>query len=181
MTKLNLISEIVNLDLHPVTKSNEYLNTCKEKLKNDSVLQLDNFLLPKSLEKIQNEANALHSKAYYCSQNHTILLNQKNNTLDDNDPINIEVQSNKGCVPHDLIPSDSDLSKLYNANDFINPTTTAEPAISYFFSSINLAGLSEMPPVSKHTPLPTNARGFFNEFLFPFHSIVTKYVSFELP
>ena len=55
----------------------------KEKLKNDSVLQLDNFLLPKSLEKIQNEANALHSKAYYCSQNHTILLNQKNNTLDE--------------------------------------------------------------------------------------------------
>ena len=120
MTKLNLISEIVNLDLHPITESNKYLNTCKEKLKNDSVLQLDNFLLPKSLEKIQNEANALHSKAYYCSQNHTILLNQKNNTLDDNDPINIEVQSNKGCVPHDLIPSDSDLSKLYNANDFIN-------------------------------------------------------------
>ena len=43
-------------------------------------------------------------------------------------------------------------------SDFNNPTTTADPAISYFISSINLAGFSEMPPVSKHTPLPTKAR-----------------------
>jgi hypothetical protein len=46
---------------------------------------------------------------------------------------------------------------------------------------MNLAGFNEIPPVSKHTPLPTNANGFFDEFFFPFHSIVTKYVSFLLP
>ena len=116
---MNSINQIVNFDLHPVNISTDYLNACKNKLKNNSVLQLDNFLLPKSLKKIQREANLLHSKTYYCSQNHTVLLNKKNIDSDINDPCNIEVQSNKGCVPHDLIPPESDLSKLYNSSDFI--------------------------------------------------------------
>ena len=45
-------------------------------------------------------------------------------------------------------------------------------------SSINLAGFKDIPPVSKQTPLPTKAKGFFC-FLFPFHSIVTMYVTME--
>ena len=109
-----MIGKIVNFDLHPINQSDDYINACKKKLKDFSVLQLDKFLLPKSLEKIQNEASLLHSKAYYCSQNHTVLLNKTNNSLDMNDPCNIEVKSDKGCVPHDLIPSDSDLHNLYN-------------------------------------------------------------------
>ena len=116
---MNSISQIVNFDLHPINISTDYLNACKNKLKNNSVLQLDNFLLPKSLKKMQDEANLLHSEAYYCSQNHTVLLNKKNKDLDINDPCNIEVKSDKGCVPHDLIPFESDLSKLYNSSDFI--------------------------------------------------------------
>ena len=87
---MNSINQIVNFDLHPVNISTFYLNACKNKLKNNSVLQLDNFLLPKSLKKIQNEAHLLHSKAYYCSQNHTVLLNKKNDDLDINDSCNIE-------------------------------------------------------------------------------------------
>ena len=116
---MHSINEIVNLNLHPINTSADYLNKCKKELNDNSVLLLENFLLPISLKKIQNEAHLLHSKAYYCSQNHTVLLNKKNNDLDINDPCNIEVTSNKGCVPHDLISPDSDLSKIYNSNDFI--------------------------------------------------------------
>ena len=83
---MSSIDQIVNFSLHPITKSDDYLDTCRNKLKNNSVLQLDNFLLPKSLRNIQDEASSLHSKAYYCSQNHTVLLNKKNSNLDSNDP-----------------------------------------------------------------------------------------------
>ena len=113
------INQIVNFDLHPINQSDDYINACKKKLKDFSVLQLDKFLLPKSLKNIQNEASLLHSKAYYCSQKHTVFLNKTNNSLDKNDPCNLEVKSDKGCVPHDLIPSDSDLHNLYNSVDFI--------------------------------------------------------------
>ena len=61
-----------------------------------------------------------------------------------------------------------------NANDFSNPTTTADPAISYFISSINFAGFKEIPPVSKQTPFPTKANGFWLDCFLPFHSIATK-------
>ncbi len=35
--------------------------------------------------------------------------------LKEDDPCNVEVLSNKGCVPHDLIPISSDLIELYNS------------------------------------------------------------------
>ena len=113
------MENIINFHLHPVNTSKKYLDTCIQKLKTNSVLQLDNFLLPQSLKNIQSEADLLHPRAYYCSQSHTVLLNKKNSALDIDDPCNIEVKSNKGCVPHDLIPEGSDLCRLYNSIDFI--------------------------------------------------------------
>ena len=112
------MKNIINFTQHPLT-SPSYLKICKKKLKNNSILQLNNFLTTKAIKKIQHEANVLHTKAYYCSQNHTVLLDKKNNKLDINDPCNLEVTSNKGCIPHDLIPNNSDLRKLYSSNIFI--------------------------------------------------------------
>ncbi len=48
---------------------------------------------------------------------------------------------------------------LRAASSCISPTTQAAPAMSPFMSSMPAAGLSEMPPVSKVTPLPTMAIG----------------------
>ena len=112
------LKKIVNYNIHPLNSS-EYKNNCNEELKKNSVLILDNFLLSPALRNIQKEAHQLHTKAYYCSQKHTVLLNKKNNKLEDNDPCNIEVTSDKGCVPHDLIYPTSDLSIIYNSVDFI--------------------------------------------------------------
>ena len=114
------INQIINFNLHPINLSKEYINNCRKKLTNNSVLQLDDFLSSQSLNNIQNEATFLHSKAFYCSQNHTVLLNKKNFDLDVPDPCNIEIKSDKGCVPHDLISKKSDLSILYNSKDFKN-------------------------------------------------------------
>ena len=110
------IEEIINLNLHPISSSSKYINECKKKLNKDYILQLDNFLIDQSLQDIQSEAKNLHKNAYYCSQNHTVLLEKKNFDLSENDPCNIEVKSDKGCVPHDLIPTKSFLNKIYKSN-----------------------------------------------------------------
>ena len=47
----------------------------------------------------------------------------------------------------------------------IVPITEAAPHMSYFISSIPAPGLSEIPPLSNVTPLPTNTIGF--EFASP--------------
>ena len=64
---------------------------------------------------------------------------------------------------------------------WISPATTADPAMSYFISSINFAGFKEIPPVSKQTPFPTNDKGWFLFFLSPYHSKVTRNDSLALP
>ncbi len=48
---------------------------------------------------------------------------------------------------------------LRAASSCMRPTTQAAPAMSPFMSSMPAAGLSEMPPVSKVTPLPTKTIG----------------------
>ena len=48
---------------------------------------------------------------------------------------------------------------LRPASAAMAPTTAAAPAMSHFMSSMPPAGLMEMPPLSKVTPLPTKATG----------------------
>ena len=48
---------------------------------------------------------------------------------------------------------------LRSASVRISPETAAAPPMSPFMSSMPAAGLIEMPPVSKTTPLPTKATG----------------------
>jgi len=54
----------------------------------------------------------------------------------------------------------------------MSPTTQAAPPMSPFMSSMLAAPLMEMPPVSKHTPLPMKATGC-SPLLPPFHRMIT--------
>jgi hypothetical protein len=114
------IDKIVNLKKHPINSSNNYIIKCCNKLDKEYILKLDNFLTEKVIKEIRIEAENLKDQAFYCSQLHTILLNKKNKDLDKNDPCNIEMKSNKGCVPHDIIPKNSYLNELYNSVEFRN-------------------------------------------------------------
>ena len=109
------LQDIIDFQLHPIDNLNSYVNRCRSKLQKNSILVLNNFLAKKPLVNLQREAQTLHDKAFYCSQNHNILLTGKNTHLDNKHPCNTEVTSDKGCVPHDLIPQDSDLRTIYNS------------------------------------------------------------------
>ena len=97
---MNNINTIINLKNHPI-ENIEYKNYCFETLRKKSVLTLENFLNQECLYSIQKESQLLAGKAFYCSQKHTVLLNQYNESIDRKDPLNIEVISDKGCTPHD--------------------------------------------------------------------------------
>ena len=64
---------------------------------------------------------------------------------------------------------------LRPASAAISPITVPAPAMSHFMSSMPPAGLMEMPPVSKVTPLPMKASGLaaFLPFGAPIHFITT--------
>ena len=115
---MNKISKIINLNKHPINDLENYASKCKKEIQKNSILILKEFLNLSTLIKLQEEAKLLFTKAFYCSQKHTVLLNKKNNKIDEFDPCNIEVVSDKGCVPHDLIPKKSFLCQLYNSEEF---------------------------------------------------------------
>ena len=96
------LSEIINYKEHPLDNS-DYINFCKDEIVDKSILVLNNFLTKECLNELISEALNLENNAFYCVQNHTILLNKYDNSLKDDDPLNIEVKSDKGCVPHDLL------------------------------------------------------------------------------
>ena len=114
---MNNINNIINIEDHPI-ENKEYKNFCFETLRKKSVLTLEKFLNQKCLNSIQQEALSLEAKAFYCSQKHTVLLNQYDESIDKEDPLNIEVVSDKGCVPHDLIEPNSQLNLLYHSSKF---------------------------------------------------------------
>jgi hypothetical protein len=111
------INSIINFSKHPINDLN-YIQECHSLIKKNSLLILENFLLDKSLTNILNEAKQLEGKAFYCEQQHTILLSKTSNNFDDKDPLNRPMTSDKGCIPHDLINHKSDLNILYHSDIF---------------------------------------------------------------
>jgi len=113
------ISSIVNVEKHPINE-NSYIHECNLLIKQNSLLILENFLTKNSFCNILNEAKSLEESAYYCSQKHTILLKNQSDDLENSDPLNRLMISDKGCVPHDLINNNSDLNILYKSKIFQN-------------------------------------------------------------
>ena len=113
------INSIINLNNHPINDI-KYINKCNLLIKKNSLLVLENFLLDRSLKNILNEAKQLEDKAFYCEQQHTILLSKQTDSLGEKDPLNRLMTSDKGCVPNDLINQKSDLNILYNSDIFKN-------------------------------------------------------------
>ena len=72
---MNNLKELINYNLHPLDNL-EYINQCKEEITNNSILILNHFLTKECLDVLISEAIQLEEKAFYCSQNHTILLNK---------------------------------------------------------------------------------------------------------
>ena len=63
----------------------------------------------------------------------------------------------------------------------MRPATAPAPPMSHFMSSMPSAGLMEMPPVSKQTPLPTKAMGWADLSAAPFQRITASWLSRMLP
>ncbi len=139
---MDSINSIIDYNKHPISEL-KYIQECNSLIKNNSLLVLENFLSDASLANILNEAKQLEDKAFYCEQQHTILLSKQSDSLDDKDPLNRLMTSDKGCVPHDLINQKSDLNSLYNSEifkSFIKSVLNLDNIFPYAdnLSSINL-------------------------------------------
>ena len=79
---MNDLQDIINFKLHPIDDFNYYVKSCRSQFKKKSILVLNSFLTEESLFNLQREGQSLHNKAFYCSQNHNVLLTEKNIQID---------------------------------------------------------------------------------------------------
>lgn len=136
------ISDIIDQDTHPIS-SDDFMANCSDTLFQTGVLVLSDFIRPTALDAMRREGEAGQSKAYFCTQNHSVYLTPHNPAFPADHAANRQVVSSKGCICDDDIGAASPLRSLYDSPDFHTfiAKVTGQSALHPYadpLSSINL-------------------------------------------
>ncbi|MBL6605334.1 MAG: 2OG-Fe(II) oxygenase [Alphaproteobacteria bacterium] len=107
------IDEIVNTDIHKLADDG-WRKEKRDELRAEGAAAMRGFLRTDALTRLQQEAQAGFSKAYFNPQTHNIYLTASDEALPDDHIRNIEVSSSKGCICDDVIAASSPLKQLYH-------------------------------------------------------------------
>ncbi len=111
------ISDIVNVVQHPIS-DHAFASKARQRLDDDGVLVLENFIAPDALSVMRTESAAGINQAYFCTQQHSVYLTSQNENFAPDHPANRLVTSSKGCICDDMVPDTSPLRALYDHESF---------------------------------------------------------------
>ncbi|WP_299925755.1 2OG-Fe(II) oxygenase [uncultured Pelagimonas sp.] len=109
--------EIVNLTTYPIADP-DFRAACKAEYDATGILSMPGFVTPKAIKTIHDEGQANEDKVFATTAQHTVYLSAPDPNFAPEHPRNRLVTSSKGCITDDLMPADSALRTLYNADDF---------------------------------------------------------------
>ncbi|MGR3636225.1 MAG: HalD/BesD family halogenase [Shimia sp.] len=136
------LNDIVDLSTYPLSDQ-AFRQSCKATFDQSGVLSMPGFVTPSAIKAIRTEGDANQDKVYAKTEQHTVYLSAPDPTYPSNHPRNRLVESSKGCITDDLIPQNSALRSLYNADlfrDFLCDVLGEDALYEYAdpLSSINL-------------------------------------------
>ena len=108
---------LIDLERHPISDP-EYGTSCLENLRTTGALVLKGFLRQEVVTRLQEEAVAIRSEAFFCNQIHNVYLLEPDPDFTRNHVRNAEQISDKGCIPHDQVPGNSPLRIIYEWPEF---------------------------------------------------------------
>jgi len=111
------LQHIVDLGAFPIGEQ-AFRTACKKTLDRDGVLAMPGFLLPRAIDQVRAEGMAHQDQAYFCTQDHTVYLSPQDSDFAPGHARNRLVVSTKGCITDDIVPTNSNLRALYNADLF---------------------------------------------------------------
>ncbi|WP_419904765.1 HalD/BesD family halogenase [Kiloniella sp.] len=111
------VADIIDLKRYPLMNE-DFRQSCRKSVDDTGVLVLENFLNANALAEILEEGEVNEDKAYFCTQEHNVYLTPTDPEYSDNHPRNRKVISSKGCITDDIIPVNSPLRELYDAQEF---------------------------------------------------------------
>ena len=111
------INKWVNLETCPLD-SIDFANQCRQKLSEEGVLLIPQFLQSEALKQTIKEAEAQTHLAYFTKKTHNVYLSEPDASLPETHVFNRQVKSSKGCITTDQIKSESGLHVIYNNSLF---------------------------------------------------------------
>ena len=107
------INKWVNLETCPLD-SIDFANQCRQKLSEEGVLLIPQFLQSEVLNQTIKEAEAQTHLAYFTKKTHNVYLSEPDASLPETHVFNRQVKSSKGCITTDQIQKESGLHIIYN-------------------------------------------------------------------
>ena len=107
------INKWVNLQTCPLD-SIDFANQCRQKLSEEGVLLIPQFLQSEALKQTIKEAEAQTHLAYFTKKTHNVYLSEPDASLPETHVFNRQVKSSKGCITTDQIQKESGLHIIYN-------------------------------------------------------------------
>ena len=117
-TMTDHLSDLIDTDHHRLT-DNHWLRTKKEELAAEGAVQMQAFLTPEALARLQTEAEAGLKEAYFKPQSHNIYLDKGDEGFSADHVRNRRLISSKGCITDDQIAEASVLKQIYHHPYFI--------------------------------------------------------------
>jgi hypothetical protein len=102
---------------HPIT-NDAYIADCRSRLDRDGALVLPGFAAVDTIDQIIAQSAPHESDAFYAETTHNVYLTPLNDQLASDHPFNRQVESSKGLIADDEIPTDSPLREIYDDTSF---------------------------------------------------------------
>ena len=107
----------VDTSLHPI-RDRAYANNCRARLEEAGALVLQGFFASDAIARVVRDSAGLERLAFYAASTHNVYLTPPNPELLVDHPFNRQVESSKGLIADDQIPSDSPLRDVYDDVSF---------------------------------------------------------------
>ena len=148
------LSTVIDLNRYPLNDE-DFQQKCKRTLDETGVLVISDFLNEDAIQSVQQEGVKNQNLAYYTANKHNIYLSPSDSSFPSDHPRNREINSTKGCITTDQIPSESILHSIYAAaifRDFLCAVLGEVALYEYAdnLSSINLHYASEGQELGWH-------------------------------
>jgi len=111
------LDTIVDLSAYPITDAG-FQAECRGKFNQTGVLVMPGFTRQAAINAITAEGQANRDSVYAKTEKHTVYLSPTDPEFAPDHPRNRMVTSSKGCITDDLIPQESALRALYDADEF---------------------------------------------------------------
>ena len=122
-SSIDLLEQIIDLDTYPIHRldssvRSELVTETRAQMDAVGCFRISDFIRPEAVATMLHEAKELHPKTFWAQQSHNPYASLANPDLPEDHPRNTFQERMSGFINSDVLPTESLLNQIYNANVF---------------------------------------------------------------